>query len=297
LGSTNKEGNKIGSFGEGYKIALLVLTRLGIPVEIRNGDLVWKPRFKYSRTFDDELLVVEETLSDNKLNKGITVIVKGLDGIGKQEIEESCLRMQSHIGAIKQTKYGDILLDKKGKLYVGSLYICDTQLHYGYNFKPEHLRLERDRKTVDGWDLKTLTTRTWYETDDIRSVAEMIYNNIPDVSWAEYESPELIKEECYKLFREQHPNALLADTPKEAQEAIRQGLIKTVYVGGGFHSAVTSSSSYRRDEERAPEEKAKPTPSELLGNFLRAWEKSMTEGCRNAFQDIINKAENWREID
>ncbi len=68
-------------------------------------------------------------------------------------IRASCLQMQDHIGAIKMTSKGDILLEKPGELYVGGLYICKTEMKYGYNIKPEFIKLERDRQTVSSYDL------------------------------------------------------------------------------------------------------------------------------------------------
>lgn len=58
------------------------------------------------------------------------------------------------------TSYGDILLDEelKGNVYVNGLYIeCSSSFQYGYNFKPEYLILERDRKSCDSWSAKKLT--------------------------------------------------------------------------------------------------------------------------------------------
>ena len=50
LGSTSKAGraDDVGSFGEGYKIALLVLTRNGYDVKVLNGNKQWVPEFRHS---------------------------------------------------------------------------------------------------------------------------------------------------------------------------------------------------------------------------------------------------------
>ena len=150
LGSTSKAdtGDMIGSFGEGYKIALLVLTRLGYPVEIHNGNKLWVPAFEYSKIFNEEILVIHESLLSDRKNSGLTMVVGGLDQQIKDSIIDSCLLMQDNVGEIKSTKYGDILLERPGKLYVGGLYICDVDTEYGYSIHPKHIRLERDRQTV-----------------------------------------------------------------------------------------------------------------------------------------------------
>jgi hypothetical protein len=80
LGATSKakDSDAIGSFGEGYKIALLVLTRLGYETGILNNDKLWKPKFRFNRNYGCEVLVVEETALPNKVNRGLTFMVQGL---------------------------------------------------------------------------------------------------------------------------------------------------------------------------------------------------------------------------
>ena len=183
LGSSSKADSEdaIGSFGEGYKIALLVLTREGYDVEVLNGDLLWKPRFRFSRSFGEEILVIDESFAGDRTNKGLTFVVHRLDQSDREAIIASCLMMQDNIGQIKQTQYGDILFDRPGKLYVGTLFICDTELKYGYNIKPKFMRLERDRQTVSSWDLKDLALKCWYDTGETARVAQMIADQVPDV--------------------------------------------------------------------------------------------------------------------
>ncbi len=50
LGSTSKKDRpgQRGKFGEGYKLALLVLARLGLPTLINTGDEVWSARLEYA---------------------------------------------------------------------------------------------------------------------------------------------------------------------------------------------------------------------------------------------------------
>lgn len=101
LGATSKatSSDAIGSFGEGYKIALLVLTREGYTTEILNGDLIWRPCFRFSRMFDEEVLYVDQYVSSDRSNKGLTFIVWGVEDI-KEQIIASCLQMQRDVGEV-----------------------------------------------------------------------------------------------------------------------------------------------------------------------------------------------------
>lgn len=291
LGATSKADadGKIGSFGEGYKLALLVLTRLGHDVEMRNGSLLWKPRFRYSSTFGDDLLVIDETALAER-HSGLTFLVRGLTETDIDAVRASCLRMQEHVGQIRQTEFGDILFDHPRKLYVGSLYICDTEMNYGYNIKPKYLRLERDRQTVSNWELSALTVKIWYATGDYKKVAELIENEAPDVEHARYDSNEMVKEECYRIFREKFPGKLIARSAEELQDKVKSAM--TVYVGGGMFHAVSGSSRYRAE---APVIAKALPPHEVLISFLEDHRNEMRRKAIVAFKAMIERAEReWR---
>lgn len=291
LGATSKADSDtaIGSFGEGYKIALLVLTRLGYPVEIFNGDLRWTPRFRMSRTFGEEVLVIDENWLGDRSHKGLTFRVSGLSADDVESIKASCIKMQDQIGAIKRTMYGDILLDQPGMLYVGGLFICKTELNYGYNILPKFIKLERDRQTVDTYDLRDTTLKMWYDTKEYDRVALMISEEIPDVEYARYGSPELVKEECYKIFRKNNPGAFIASSPEDMKKKIEAGMTKTVYVGAIMYDVVSKSTSYRA-EMREPI-KLVIAPHVALAAFLSAHRDEMRRPAIVAFKALILEAQ------
>ena len=290
LGSTSKDGNKnaIGSFGEGYKIAMLVLLRESVSVEIFNGDKLWSPSFEYNKHFGEELLVVQESQL-NFRNKGLTFKLSGLSDEDVGGIIDSCLLMQNNIGEIKSTKYGDILLGRKGKLYVGNLFICETDKEYGYNIKPEYVKLERDRQTVDDWDLSIITKNMWFETGEFEKIACMIKNEVEDVRLARFGSPDMVKDACYRLFKKTHPNSVIVGNQEDLEKLIKSGLERVVHVGVNFHSAVTESVLYKHE---------KPVDMEKIENVLSKWlEKNkfnMHHKVVTSFkEDILKQSKFW----
>ena len=56
LGHSCKSDGAIGKFGEGYKLACLVLTRLSKQVIIDTANEVWRPKLINSRTYKTQLL-------------------------------------------------------------------------------------------------------------------------------------------------------------------------------------------------------------------------------------------------
>ena len=65
---TSKADNKdsIGSFGEGYKIALLVLKRLNYDVTVFNNEFIWKPEFRFHKGFEAETLCIVSSTNPEK---------------------------------------------------------------------------------------------------------------------------------------------------------------------------------------------------------------------------------------
>lgn len=288
LGSTSKADSKdsIGSFGEGYKIALLVLTRLGFDIEMRNGEVLWKPRFRHSRQFGEELLVIDETSLPDKTNKGLTVVIGGLSEADELEIRQSCLQMQDGIGQVHAVPHGQILLERPGTLYVGGLFITKTEMHYGYNVKPEFLKLERDRQTVSAWDLGCITKDMWFATGLWDDIAKMIETDVPDVEYAEYGSPELVKEACYRLFLEKHPGKVPVKTGQELKDKVRQHM--TVTISGGFYSNVSASASYRSNPVMRI-----ASPTDKLQAWFDESKFHMHDSVKQSFRDLIKESNKW----
>lgn len=294
LGATGKlhSSETIGSFGEGYKLALLVLTRLNYPISILNGPLQWTPKFKFSRDYGCEQLVIEEEPLTYLVNNGLVFRIQSLSESDVEAIRSVCLRMQKDIGSIRCTEMGEILLDREGELYVGDLFVCKTQMMHGYNVHPRFLRLERDRQTVNGWDLKCLTRDMWFATQDYEAIAELIAQEAPDVAYAQYSSPTMVKEACYEHFKKHHPGEVIASTDAELKAFIEQGM--TVYVGGGAYYATVSESDSYRNEVKAilPE---KELPVKFLERWLKENRKEMRGKAIESFKkELILEAIKWK---
>jgi len=291
LGASSKQDDpdSIGSFGEGYKIALLVLTRLGKRVEIWNGKLLWTPRFRMDKTFGEEVLAIEEEKLDFQ-HTGLTYNIHGLTESEVELIRMSCLKMQSDIGEVRRVAKGEILVNRPGMLYVGSLFVCDTGLDFGYNIKPEFIKLERDRQTVSDWDLKLLTKDMHIEYGDFKELSELVSRESPDTEYVRYGSNSLVKEACYQHFIAAHPGKVIAANDKELQELVKRGM--TVYVGGSsYYSQVSQSASYLANVPKLP---PAAKPSLVLEEFLKNNRKYLDRVGIVAFKELINKSQDWK---
>jgi hypothetical protein len=293
LGSTGKAGNEdmIGAFGEGFKIALLVLTRLGHGVVIRNGPVIWTPRFRKSETFGEEVLTIYETPATGKLfREDLIFEVYGLTKDDADEIVRSCLLMQATKGETIETEKGEILLERPGSLYVGNLYVCKITMAYGYNVKPKYLRLDRDRQTVSSYDLYQLTLDMWNATERWDHIADMIDREVQDVYYAQFGVPEPVQKACYELFQKRNPNSLIANSQKELEQLEKSVDRRVIRVGAGMYGAISAYAPYRSSYTVRPQ----ATPTERLVEFR---DEHMTPfvamDTRTKFDALIEESKNW----
>jgi len=294
LGNTSKadDDSAIGSFGEGYKLALLVLAREEYKVKVRNGYVDWYPEFRHSDTYGDEVLCIDECPAE-VANFGLEFVVSGLSHTDTTAIYDSCLLMQPLMEDAIKTPKGDILPSRPGKLYVGGLYVCDTDLAYGYNVMPEFITLERDRQTVSDWDIKNQTKEMWFSTQRWDEIAEKMDSGLADLQYAEYGCPELVKEACYRRFTEKNPGAIIVNSQKEMEAMVAKGMTHTVYAGSsGYYHAVSTSANYKTQVGHTIRV---ATPKEFLEQWAEQNQRIMSHPLRIAFKSVIAKSAKWKE--
>lgn len=292
LGQTTKAGvdAQIGNFGEGFKLALLVLAREGYPVKVMNGDKLWTPSFVHSETFGTEVLqIAEEELGGNQ---GLTFQIDNLQHDDTTAIYDLCLFMQPAMTDVIGTPFGSILPSRPGFLYVGGLLVCETSLKYGYDILPKHLKLERDRQTVADWDIHWVTKDMWLSTQNWEHVAKLMEDDLEDVRLIEYDCPELLKEACYRQFKKNNPGALAVKSQTELEQVVAKKMVKTVFINSGsYYAAISGAKEYK---EVRSTHMARKTPVEELQEWLAAHQRDMRFPVRVAFQQLLVKAKEWK---
>lgn len=166
LGCSSKDSmdGMIGKFGEGYKLALVVLLRKGLTVNIINADEEWVPTFAVSEHFGTQVLNISvKNLSDEDKqcsNKDLCFAISGIDKELYNELLIYFPCINNDYGNIVESDNGYILLEPKfkGKMYVEGLYIqSDNNFKYGYSFNSDVVDLDRDRKAINYYELRKLT--------------------------------------------------------------------------------------------------------------------------------------------
>lgn len=293
LGGTSKADNDqmIGAFGEGFKLALLVLVRLGYGVKVLNGNLLWSPYMSMCDQYHAEILHIDETSEDTG-NRNLSFVIDGLDEDDREIITKSCLLLQKPDADAIDTTMGQILPSRKGELYVGGLYICDTELTFGYNFKPQYMKLERDRQTVAEWELKFATKDIWYLTEQWDRIATMMRDKVPDVAMAEHYNIGFIKEACFKLFMKENPNKVVASSQEELERYVKSGMTKyvTLVDSPSYAKGITSHKDYNNSIKQWGKAS---TPYEDMQKFFQANGPRMRMEVKHNFQKLMEQAKEW----
>lgn len=191
LGCSSKKDDTatIGKFGEGYKLALLVLIRNGIDVIIHNYHTKenWIPKIEYVKEYDSELLVIntDRYWFTSPPNNNLTFVISGIDNV--QEIIDE-ITLDENAYEHFPTDMGVILKGEKGNIYVNGLFVTNiSDLEYSYSIKPEYLNIGRDRNLVDEFDIKYTLASMWKQAPH-DMIMGVIKSGAKDVSFLKYKA-------------------------------------------------------------------------------------------------------------
>lgn len=285
MGVSVKGHNSIGKYGEGFKIAMLVLTRLGHDPIIYTGDLAVTGIFGEHEFTGVETFKLDITKRERFVN-GVEFICDIKD-IDLAELKTKITPFDEQPLPKVRNKV-EILYTRPGMLYVNGLFVCkDKDLSLGYNFAPDSITLNRDRNMVDG----TIHQLAKYYGALGKSHAETIFNLVEnearDVAWLSWNiTNDDLRAELARLFYNKYGEGA----------TIKQ---TTGYYGGS--SIGVSCSSNRYDTFRAcgiQETVRKVDPTSPLGQmetFLANNKKRMRRDLRVAFEGLLVQAKAWKK--
>lgn len=277
LGQSTKTGNpdQRGQYGEGYKLALLVLTRLGHEVCIYNDTEVWTPKIEHDKEFDADVLRIYVEPVSVREGDGVTFVVKN---VTDEQWEEVCRNYRPNLADAEMILESD---DEKGRIYIGGLYVTTMKdFHAGYAFRPSTISLDRDRSMVCGYDISTNTSRLWSQVADSDRAYELIEARAPDVEYvvhhARKESPATAA--VQRQFTARHGNAVPVSTQAEVQRATAAGL-KWVLVPASMKAMLGKVMTLFIPSG--------DPPALRLENFVASYRWRMTDEMREEIDDIL----------
>lgn len=235
LGRSSKARNDdtVGQFGEGYKIAALVLNRIGKTFTVLNNEKneVWESKFKTSEKWLEKILAFYVSKRETE-DSGLCIEVGNVSWSEYNNLSDVWIGMCNFDYEKVETKYGEILTDEEfaGQVFVNGLFVdCNSDLQYGYNFKPKYINLERDRKTCDTWNVEDVTSKMIAEGMvsggiPIEIVRKMVESNKDDVYHLEFNTylgdVKKVQEMLVESFDEQNPQPY--SIPVSSQDEIKK---------------------------------------------------------------------------
>lgn len=285
LGSSSKthDKNTIGKHGEGYKVATVVLKRLGKGVVIHNrgSKETWTAKVIKSRRYNSQVVVfdIEKGFFFTKVpNLDLVFEITGVSEAEYAQIAESNLHIHKAEKVVKG-EGGDVLLDafEVGRIYVGGLLVMRSKYaSYGYNFAPSMVALTRDRDMVDNIDLQFLCSKVLASTGNADLICEAknqwdgryihfyISSFDPDVGTTVYDRA------YHEFYNKYGADAIPCCTTDEFNRLSKRGF-NPVLLSDTNLSLVTSSSFYVSAVKSEPERTAETVLSDLntwLDNLL-----------------------------
>lgn len=257
LGNTSKNDNPetIGKHGEGYKIATVVLLRCGKQITFNNycRREVWRPRLVRSRKYDGMLVptfFVETAAVWEKVPEhSLLIEIAGVTAEEYEQIKQSNLHLQKYEKVT--TMYGEILTEKSfaGKVYVGGLYICaEPGLDIGVNFKPNFVRLERDRSMVDSFDIQWYASRMVESSGDKEQIKKSMDSYSGKFIYCEC-VPESLKNEIAEDFINENGAKAVPVVDQKDLEMMKKRGWKPVITSRIKRDVILSSEYFKDVEE------------------------------------------------
>lgn len=304
LGVTSKVGDvdKIGHFGEGYKIALLVLTRKGLPCGILNGQTQehWVASLERSRKYKEKVLTIRT--SPLAQAEGITFYVDNITEEMYDDLQQHFLILREKPVSMINTSLGDLILDEQeaGNVYVSGLFVSHMNgFKYGYSFNPSILRLDRDRKAVGEFELAWNTSRMWSYIDipervelithDIYQDCRYIYNN-------HIKAQQTLENAVRETFKETYGDKAIPVTTQAESDRIKEkfgGEVETIIASPQTVQLV--SDQIEKELEKTITVIEKLSTYEKLCNWVEKYQDNITEEMQEELDEILKEVEQMQD--
>jgi len=307
LGVSDKtdDGAIRGKFGEGYKLALLVLVRLGLDVKVYNQNEVWVPCFEYDSELDTELLTIKVYPKDTK-NKDVIFAIGGTTHEMAAKIKNRLIiDREKSIGF--KTDYGTILTEErfKGKIFAGGLYICtpELDLEHGFDFDPEHVELGRDRGLIDSFNIQWLASKMWLsiKEDDTVAVEEAVkaiytgsYNSSTGYVGSMASRNKAITEDVATRFYEEFPNTAVPVTTEQERKGVLTDYDNAVpVVVNSSVKRVVEGSDLFKEVKSHLRARVHLTPNEIINELLSRYKADLGPMYKILVEELVPVSIRW----
>jgi len=276
LGVSDKQSKDklIGKFGEGYKLALLVLTRLSYEVIIYNQNFIWVPKIEYSTEYNEHILVIYETLAPDPVD-GVYFHIRDVSDDNFGKIVENYLPKLSS-NCILEEEY------LRKKIFVNGLFVCEIkELEYGYNFSPNRIRLDRDRQMAPTFEISWEASRLWEAHEDVEKIYDNLEKDILDVRHVNYIKNNKDNYIVQRFLRD-HPDTIPVSSQTEI-DRLRGN--KTCVVPSPLRDLLRRMHAFVFNRQG--------TPTERIEGFYHLFKNQLNSEAQREMEAILNDSKKW----
>ncbi len=291
-----EEKESIGAFGDGLTSSLCCLLREGHTIRIQNGNLNWKPVLGVSATFEHEVVMIEET-EGNPANEDYIVKIGNLTKSQMDKVIANTLHLQTGDRNLHKTPTGDILLDEehKGRIYVGGLFVCNFNSDYGFDFKPHCFALDRDRKSLNPWDIKWQCKDMWTHVgrnaseSDAQTMITAMKGNDSSMEHLRHTTCTVsseVEKAAEEVYNSEYDGKLVSSDWEEAESLRKAGNEVVLVKSASLVNVIRRTDSYRSFNAGAKKVKS---VQELLDEWKEDWDAQLTLEALDAYVEMSEK--------
>jgi hypothetical protein len=217
-----------GKYGEGLKMAMLVLRREGYSINIITNNTLIMPFFQKT--------VIGETLAIKIMPKERTenfIVRIRLESIKQwEDFYNDIIKPEDVI--YDDCYYGRIVRRKKGRIYCGGLFVAEVDnIKKAYDINPAHLSLDRDRSVPREFDVNWAASKI-NEKQGKLTVKDLSYDDTKFVD----SIPEKIKKQITPKLVGNTIVATYIDKKTNKEEVIKNSKVQELVRKDSFFSVV-----------------------------------------------------------
>lgn len=267
------DNSTIGKHGEGLKMAFLVLAREECEPQLTCNNYVYEGCFYKDenlgecfgfKKYDEDELLYEEPFTVEF-------------SVPKEEWENFNTRIIAPEEIIySDYYYGDLIDKPAGDIYVGGLYVCNLpEFKYAYNFKPERIELDRDRKVPRAFDVE-------YNASQILNNANKI--DMKNLYSRDTQYIHSVPSNISKKFKPKLKNNRVIFENQSGKQAPER--IATCLLNDPLQKKRVAKLKYNVSRKR--------TPENILKEFYSMYKYKLDASAQIDFNNIIKKAKDWK---
>jgi hypothetical protein len=223
-------------------------------------------------------------------DSNLTIVVNGITPDEYEDIKLNNLHLRDEYNKLTTT-YGDILLDEchAGKIFVNGLFIkYEPGMAYGYDIKPSCLKLNRDRRMVESFDIQLVTSRMILESKDKDIINKSVdFKDGVYITLVTTPIPTEASTKAYNDFQSEYgEKAVPVYYQSQADDMVsKYDNVKPIIVSESRRALIISAPSYHINAEPI----VHTTIKDKLNEWLDKWSEHLPVEAMDELTDIMNE--------